>query len=99
MPEFLEDSMNGLQLQRHTLLGRFLSFTSLPRENEGFADHLQTEAGSPQEIRKLINKKSEQFLRFHSKLADIVHTLRKNKDTKGRVMKWLKMAVDLNYEK
>lgn len=42
---------------------------------------------------------AEQFYRFHKNIFEIVAKLLKNKETKERVLKWLRAAVSLNLEK
>ena len=93
--------MNGKQIQMETFLGRYFSFSCLAHETRTWKDqHFKGMAKSqPSGIQRMMENVAEQFFSFHKNIQDVMAKLLKNKDTKERVMSWLRASVALNMEK
>jgi hypothetical protein len=93
--------LNGLQIARHTTLGRYLCFSAIEtktwaeRELAGKKLHRM----SRDHLNITRDKLSLKFHNMHASLASIIKTLMTSKPAvKERVLQWLRSAVGLNMD-
>lgn len=98
---FYNPTMNGATLQKHSYLGRYLSFTALTTETFTWKSELSAmyHRLRPEQQQKTMDTLSQKFFNICSNVSDVIKKLMKHNSCKERLLLWLRQAVNLNHEK
>jgi hypothetical protein len=99
---FFNSTMNGMQIQKHSYLGRYLSFSMILDETNSWRSsemNIHFHKLRPEQHLKHMDGLSAKLFSFHTTISEVIKKLMKNPKSKDKVLLWLRKAVSLNMDK